>query len=169
MIGLRSAVKLIVAAYALTASGCAKHPPAACAATPAPSSYALPQGGSRTEQAARELAARCIHHEAYRLAAGPGDNEAIALGAMGACLDQIQSAQGVASFNGVTPAAPPVGYYPTVEGRRGASEAPAELTPEINKVREQLSERVFADLRLIALYRVAEARALGCQSTAGRN
>lgn len=81
---------------------------------------------------------------------------------MGACLGQIQSAQGAAYFNGATPIAPPVGFYPGDEAGRGASGAPTELTPEINKVREQLSDRVLSDLRLIALYRVAEAKALGC-------
>ena len=112
----------------LLCGGAAEAVPAACLDVPNPVSYsaaAVPDdAASRHDQAAL-----CLHYEAYRLAPGPGDDEAIALGAMGACLNIIHLAQDSAIRDRAAPGA---------------------------------GDRVFSDMRLIAQFRVAEARVLGC-------
>jgi hypothetical protein len=164
---------LIAIAVVVAVTGCAKRPDAACGQVPAISTFSLPSDDAG-EMAARARAERCLHFEAYRLSRGDGENEAVALGAMGACLAQIQVAQASAYMSGTTPVAPPVGFIQTP--RIPPSESgkdkykPSEITwdtPEtinqINRVKSELSDRVYGDMRLIALFRVAEARALRCK------
>jgi hypothetical protein len=167
---------LAAVAIVVAVAGCGKRPDAACSRVPDISTFTL-NSGETGEVAARARAERCLHHEAYRLAPGEGENEPVALGVMGACLAQIQVAQASAYMSGTTPVAPPVGYI--------LSEQPPEAPPctngqakcnpwerawnkpdnaaEINRVKSELSDRVYDDMRLIALFRVAEARALRCK------
>lgn len=165
-----AAVAIVVAV-----AGCAKRPDATCGQVPAISTFSLPSDDTG-EGAARARAERCLHFEAYRLSRGDGENEAVALGAMGACLPQIQVAQASAYMSGTTPVAPPVGYIMTER----SPEAPpcksgqekckpwerawttSDEVDQVNRVKRELSDRVYADMRLIALFRVAEARALRC-------
>jgi len=80
-------------------------------------------------------------------------------------------------MSGTTPVAPPVGYIMTEQ----PPEAPpcksgqekckpwerawntSDQVEQVNRVKSELSDRVYADMRLIALFRVAEARAIRCK------
>jgi len=164
---------LIAVAVVVAVTGCAKRPDAACGRVPDISAFSV----NNEEVPVRVRAERCLHYEAYRLAPGDGENEAVALGAMGACLAQIQMAQAAAYMSGTTPVAPPVGYIMTEQ----PPEAPpcksgqekckpwerawntSDQVEQVNRVKSELSDRVYADMRLIALFRVAEARAIRCK------
>ena len=176
-----------VCAAIISAAGCPRRPDAACSKVPEPSSYAM-DAPSKDARSARQRAERCIHHEAYRLAPGMGEIEAIAMGVIGACLDQVQAAQSRVYLDvntvepplqfppGYTVDVPPClsgassckpwerawnGHRPDV-GTVVTNSGRAIDTEKVNKTAEIMSQRVADDLRLIALFRVTEARALRC-------
>lgn len=104
-------MRLAAALLALLAAGCTAR--GTCEAPPAPSTFALgpPQAGE-SQADAEARAARCIHHQAYRLAASRDDANAVADAVVGACLGQVQHAQAAAYLAATatdTTAAPPPG------------------------------------------------------------
>jgi hypothetical protein len=151
---------LAAVAIVVAVAGCGKRSDYGCSRVPDIAVFSM-VSGELGEEKARARAADCLHYEAYRLAPGEGDNEAVALGAMGACLAQIQSAQASAYLSGSTASPPPPGF---LMDRIDPESLPiGDEAGSVTKTRETLSQRVWDDMRLIALFRVAEARVLRCK------
>lgn len=119
-------MRLAVVFLALAVAGCTAR--GTCEAPPAPSTFALgpPQAGE-SQADAEARAVRCIHHQAYRLAASRDDGNAVADAVVGACLGQVKHAQAAAYLAATatdTTAAPPPGTILDVPARAADERTP---------------------------------------------
>lgn len=138
---LKQAVCIGFLLLAATVGGCNRQAHPICQPLPDTGSFSV----ISTKGTAKSRAADCILWEAYRIASGSGATSAIAEGAMGACLAQIDAA--VADS------------WLSLAGLKDDPELQGRGWIKYGEIREY---RLRSDLRQIALLRAVEAQAGQC-------